>query len=211
MTPEPQCPRVFGDRPYHMLRRAIRNLRLDLQGHLHFGTDQTCEVGHYLFRDQPDRFASPNWIDIHGAVEALGARLGWDWPRARAGSGTRSGAWTRTWCRIRLHLRIHLLPRDLRPDHQSRTIRSERRRQSRARTKPQIPPLLLIVAFGVRESVGLPRQQADPIPHRLRDHRRILHPLQIRILGVVVRELPYFHMSCHRGIRSRSMRRRVLP
>ena len=87
----------------------------------------------------------------------------------------------------RRRLGVHLPPRQIRLHQQPRTLGGQRHHLSTA--QPSVAPRALVVALGVRERVGLPGEQRQPVADRLHQHLGPGEPRQVEIAREVLDEL----------------------
>src|SRR5919108_6022956 len=72
---EPERAAIFGDDAHHVLRRSVRDSRLDLECHSHLSAGESRNVCNNFLGDPAGVAADACGIKHHTAVEALGVWL----------------------------------------------------------------------------------------------------------------------------------------
>lgn len=68
---ELQCPAVLGDGPNHVIRRAVWNLSLNLQGHFHIGAHQADKVRDHFIGDSPSIATYAGWVKTDASMKTF--------------------------------------------------------------------------------------------------------------------------------------------
>ncbi len=167
------------------IRRAGRDLRLDLKRHRHLRADEARKVRDHLVRDTARVAADACRVEGDRAVETPGRRLLRRLRpfRARLDGRRRLTARTRSdglpaRRRRRLRLRVQLPARGLGLDEQAQRPRVVERHVLTA-AKATIALLFVVEAVGEGEGVALPGQQHQAVANRLQQHRRVPEPWQV--------------------------------